>query len=121
MEFDPKLLLDLDSFRDRIEPRPQPLRHLVIGSRSLSEAPQLRALPRRAAVRTLLREVVVGVGLYQGMEFVLQRGLRDLGDQVRPALVRSVACATALRRARVWGLTLGRDHDRNWDALRSLL
>jgi hypothetical protein len=121
MEFDPKLLLDLDSFRERIEPRPQPLRHLVIGSRSLSEAPQLAPLPKRAALRTLMREVVVGVGLYQGMEFVLQRGMGDLLGQVRPAFVRSAACATALRRAQVWGLTLGRDHERNWKALRTLL
>jgi hypothetical protein len=121
MEFDPKLLLDLDTIRDRIEPRPQPLRHLVVGSRSLAEAPRLTAVPKHAALGTLLREVVVGVGLYQGMEFVLQRGLRDLGNQVRPAWVRSAACAAALRRARVWELTLGRDHERNWEALRTLL
>jgi hypothetical protein len=121
MEFEPKLLLDLDSFRGRIELRPQPLRHLVIGQRSLSDEAHLTPLPARAALRPLLREVVVGVGLYQGMEFLLQRGLADLGSQFRPALVRSAACGAALRRARVWRLTLGRDQERNWDLLRTLL
>ncbi len=121
MEFHPKLLLDVDSFRDRIEPRPQPLRHLVIGWRSLGESPGLTRLPRRAALKTLLREVVVGVGLYQGMEFVLERGLADLGGQMRPALARSAACGAALRRAQVWRLTLGRDSERNWEVLGQFL
>ncbi len=121
MEFEPKLLLDLDSIRDRIETRPLPLRHLVIGWRSLSDQAHLTPLPRRAALRPLLREVVVGVGLYQGMEFLLQRGLVDLGGQIRPALVRSAACAAALHRAQIWRLTLGRDQEENWEALQPLL
>ena len=121
MEFAPKLLLDLDSIRDRIETRSLPLRHLVIGWRSLGDEAGLTSLPKRAALRPLLREVVVGVGLYQGMEFLLQRGPRDLGGQVTPALIRSAACAAALRRAQVWRLTLGRDSERNWETLRTLL
>jgi hypothetical protein len=121
MEFHPKMLLDLDAFADRIEPSPQPLRHLVIGHRSLGRNAHLEPLPRRAAVAPLFREAVVGVGLYQGMEFVLQRGLRDAVGQVRPALTRSACCATALTGARVWRLTCGQDHDRNWAAVRGLL
>ena len=59
---------------------------------------------------------MVGVGLYQGMEFVLQRGMRT--SPARPArgdaraLLQRPACARSL----VWRLTLGRDHERNWDA-----
>jgi hypothetical protein len=69
----------------------------------------------------MLREAVVGVGLYQGMEFVLQRGLRDVPNQARPALTRAACCAAALRNSSVWRLTLGRDHDANWQALQPLL
>ena len=121
MEFHPKLALEVEAFADRIVAEPQPVAHLVVGRRSLGTEGRLEPLPRRAAAGTLLREAVVGVGLYQGMEFVLQRGAVDTLRQARPAAVRSAACAAVLRRAKVWRLTLGRDHDDNWRALAPLL
>lgn len=121
MEFHPKLALELSAFRDRIEDEPQPLRHLVIGHRTLAGTARLEPLGRMAAVAPLIRESVVGVGLYQGMEFVLQRGARDVLVQAGPGFVRSRGCAAALARAKVWRLTTGRDHDANWAALAQLL
>ncbi len=121
MEFDPKLLLDVDAFRDRIEPEPQPLRHLVIGHRTLANGAALEPISRRRLVGPLLRECVVGVGLYQGMEFVLQRGMRDVAGKTRPAAIRALCCATAARGAKAWSLRLGRDRDANWEALAPLL
>jgi hypothetical protein len=121
MEFHPKLALDLEAFRDRIEPSPRPLAHVVVGLRSLGRTASLEPLPRRAAVGTLLREAVVGVGVYQGMEFVLQQGMRDVAGKAGTAVVRARCCAAGLRGARVWRLTLGRDHERNWQALLPLL
>jgi len=121
MEFHPKLAVDLAAFADRIEPEPQPLRHLVIGRRSLGTAAKLTPLPRTAAVGPLLREMVVGVGLYQGMEFVLQRGMRDVVRKSGVAATRATCAASALRQVRVWRLVLGRDHEQNWAALDTLL
>lgn len=121
MEFHPKYALELDAFRDRVQATPVPLRHLVVGRRSLGRDSVLEPIPKRHAAGALVREVVVGVGVYQGMEFVLQRGMRDVAGQLRPALMRSACCAAALREAQVWRLTVGRDHDRNWAALEPLL
>jgi hypothetical protein len=121
MEFHPKYALEVEAFRDRVQPSPVPLRHLVIGRRTLGREASLEPMDKRVAVGALLREVVVGVGVYQGMEFVLQRGMRDVFGQLRPALTRSACCAAALRQAQVWRLTVGRDHARNWDALEPLL
>ena len=78
-------------------------------------------MPRRAAAGALLREGVVGVGVYQGMEFVLQRGMRDVLGKAGEAFTRARCCAAAARGARVWRLTLGRDHASNWEALTRLL
>ena len=121
MEFHPKLLLELEAFADRVAESPAELRHLVIGRRTLGNDAALEPIPRRAAVGALLREVVVGVGLYQGMEFVLQRGLRDAVKQLGPGANRAACCVAALRGASVWALTLGRDRDANWRALQPLL
>jgi hypothetical protein len=121
MEFHDKLVLDLEGFRDRVESEPQPMADLVVGQRSLAREGRLERLPRRAAAGALLREGVVGVGVYQGMEFVLQRGMRDVFAKGGDALTRARCCAAAARRARVWRLTLGRDHASNWEALAALL
>jgi hypothetical protein len=121
MEFHPKLALGVDAFADRIEPRARPLRDLVIGCRTLGLDSRLERLPRRSAVGPLVREMVVGVGIYQGMEFVLQRGMRDVAGKAGTVATRSICAAAALRRTRVWRLWLGRDHDRNWAELRRLV
>ena len=121
MEFHPKLALEIDAFADRVEARPQPLRHLVIGRRSLGRDAVLEPLPRRGALLPLLREAVVGVGVYQGMEFLLQRGLRDATGLVPVWATRARCSGAALARAQVWRLTTGRDHDRNFAALEPLL
>lgn len=121
MELHPKLAIELEAFMDRIETEPRPLRHLVIGQRSLGREARLEPAGRASAVGPLFREAVVGVGVYQGMEFILQRGMRDVIGKLGVVAVRSACCAAALTRARVWRLTLGRDHERNWDALAPLL
>ena len=121
MEFHPKLVLDLEAFADRVECRPQPLRHLVIGQRSLSQRASLEPVPRRSAVSVLVREAIVGVGIYQGMEFVLQHGMRDVVGKLGVAATRAACCSGVLARAKVWRLTVGRDHAHNWDALAPLL
>jgi hypothetical protein len=121
MELHPKFALELHAFADKIEQEPRPLRHIVIGRRSLGRQAKLEPLPRRAAVPTLFREAVVGVGIYQGMEWVLQRGMRDVLSQSGPFWTRTRNCARGLAGANVWRLTVGRDHDDNWAALQKLL
>lgn len=121
MEFKPKVAIEVESFADRIESRPQPLRNLVIGRRTLGDEPRLEPIPRSAAIGPMLREAVIGVGVYQGMEFVLRHGMRDTAGKAGTALSRAACCAAGLRGARVWSLAVGRDEERNWAALRTLL
>jgi hypothetical protein len=116
-----KVAIEVESFADRIAAEPEPLRHIVIGRRSLGREPRLAPLPRRSAVSALLREGVFGVGLYQGLGYAHQRGLADVGRQLRTAAGRSLSCGSALARARVWELVLSRDAALNWDALRPLV
>jgi hypothetical protein len=73
---------------DRIEPSAQRLRHVVIGRRTLGREARLERLPRAAAIGTLMREAVLGVGIYQGLEFILQRGLRDVVGKLDVALLQ---------------------------------
>lgn len=121
MELGPKTVLELGALSDRIEPEPQPLRHVVLGRRTLGTRAELRSIPRQRLVRPLLRECVVGVGLYHGMEFVFQHGIRELMAMVGPAWTRTSCSAAVLVRAQAWELRMGRDHEANWAALSPLL
>lgn len=117
----PKLALEVSRFEHRIEAGSRPLRHLVLGGRSLGRAARLDPLPQRAALAPLLHGAVAGVGLYQGFGFAHQRGAGAVGAKLALAAARAATCASALRGVKVWRLTLGRDRDRNWETLRELV
>ena len=117
IEPDP-LILELPAFVDRVPATPSPLRHIVLGHRSLAERSTLSPAPRRAAARPLLRESVLGLGFFQGLE-LLARGKPPL--PVRASLQRGRRVLAATRTARVWTLELGRDKEQNWQTLEQLL
>lgn len=121
LELQPKLALDVAHYHERIDVEARPLRHLVVGHRTLSAGGRLEPLARRHATRDLLRAAVVGVGVYQGMEFVLQSGWSDVLRKSGTVRHRALVAGGALRRARVWRLWVGRDRESNWEALLPLL
>jgi hypothetical protein len=121
MEFHPKYAVEVATFADRLATEPHRMTDLVVGVRTLGSGAHLQRAPRRAALGPLLREGVIGVGVYQGMEFVLQRGMRDTAAHAGTALLRARRLGRALAGARVWQLHLGTDRDANWEALRRLL
>jgi hypothetical protein len=121
IEFHPKLAVDVEHFAERIHPGRLPLAHLVVGRRTLAERGALEPLDRSGGVGPLVREAVFGIGVYQGMEFVLQHGWRDTAGKSGTLARRALVAASVLRRARVWRLLLGRDRESNWEALLPLL
>jgi hypothetical protein len=116
-----KVAVEVETFADRIAGEAQPLRHIVLGRRSLGREAHLQPLPRRAAVAPLLRDGVLGLGLYQGLGYAHQRGLLDVVGKLSTAAGRARACAVALAGACVWQLILSRHAARNWAALTPLL
>ena len=116
-----KHAVEVDAFADRVQAAPVPLRHVVLGRRSLGRESRLEARSRSAAVLPLVSHAVVGVGLYQGLGFAHQRGAAELGRKLLVAAHRARICAALLPRVHVWQLTLGRDPDRSFEALRKLL
>jgi hypothetical protein len=133
---DPRLL-EVAAFTDKIASEPQPLRHVVLGRRSLGSGSHLHALPRREAVGPLFRQSVVGFSLGQGLSFLVRRGgARDPAKEqreartaapfvgvssARRARTRLRCCSAGLAGAQVWRLDLGRDRAGSWAALEPLL
>lgn len=116
MEFDPKTLIDIDYFRDRLGSA-VPAGMVLVGERNLGEVSEIVPLARARALRAIVKYLVVGLGVYQGMEFVLERGLGDLAGKVGVASSRLRAGLGLLARAPAYRFVLGRDLARNQQTL----
>lgn len=121
MEYDAKVTIDIRCFADRVCAEPVPPVALLVGERSTGKDASVTRAPRGSAIRHYLMNSVVGVGLYQGMEFVMHRGIGGLVSQSGVALSRAWNNAHLVRRCRVYRFTVGRDPERNLDVLKEFL
>lgn len=123
MEFGPKFLVNYKYFADRVTATAQP-GLILLGERSLSRECSLRPASRWSTWKAMLANCIVGMGLFQGMEFIFGRGPSEILSKARVAMARAAACRSLLRRSRAYHLSLGRDIEHNAavvvDALRRL-
>jgi hypothetical protein len=121
MEFEPKYLIALDAFAGSIATGPSRPRFAFIGDRSLGPECAIRPAGLAAGTKALLRHMVVGVGLYQGVEFLMQSSLLDLARGARLFLSRLQRAVSVMRQAELYALELGRDPGRNAATVLSFL
>lgn len=120
MEFDPKTLIDIDYFKDQISGPVSP-GFVLVGERNLGEISEIVPLSRSKALKAMLKYMIVGLGVYQGLEFLLERGMGDLfgkGTVVASRLYNSLAL---LSRAPAYRFVLGRDKSKNTQTLVTFL
>ena len=120
MEFEPKTLIDLDYFEGRIGSA-VPCNVLIVGTRYLGEISEIVPLPRRRAVRSLVSNMVVGIGVYQGLEFLLERSVSELAGKAGVATSRSWNAMRLVRRASVYQFRMGRDVNQNAETLATFI
>jgi hypothetical protein len=116
MEFDPKTFVDIDFFRHKLSDA-VPVSMILVGERNLGDASGVVPLPRRQAMKAVMKYLVVGLGVYQGLEFLLERGIMDLTGKFGTVSSRMRNGVTLLRRAPAYKLVLGRDTAKNSAAL----
>jgi len=112
MEFGPKLLLRHEFFADRIVESAPPA-FIFLGRRSLASECRIVPASRFQALLQLIPNCIVGLGLFQGMEFVFNRGSGALTAKLAVALSRLRNCWTLCRQVSTYKLVLGRDLERN--------
>jgi hypothetical protein len=116
MEFDPKTFVDVEFFRHKVS-EPVDVGLVLVGERNLGTMSAIIPLARRGALHAVIKYLVVGLGVYQGLEFLLERGLRDMTGKRGVVLSRLRHGVTLLRRADAWKFVLGRDTERNAQVL----
>jgi hypothetical protein len=95
MEFGPKHFVDVEYWRERIEHRRLRDVVLFVSERVLNGRPAIRPASRRSALASLVRDAVIGIGLYQGLEFMLSRSSWEIVSQAG-TVSRRLALATRL-------------------------
>jgi hypothetical protein len=108
MEFGPKILVNYSYFADRVTARAEPCL-LFLGSRSLQNTCTINRASKLSAVLAMVSNCVVGLGLFQGMEFVFQRGWLEVLRKTITAAARLRASLRLIARSEVYHLTLGRE------------
>ncbi|NQV06926.1 hypothetical protein HQ535_10260, partial [bacterium] len=96
-------------------------RLLFIGDRTLDSTCRIRRVGFAKGLRALVRHMIVGVGLYQGVEFLLETSLLDLVKSSGLFFRRFLAAMAFLRQSSVFVLELGRDPERNASTIISFL
>jgi hypothetical protein len=116
MEFDPKTLIDIEYFRDRLGKEVEP-GIILVGERNLGEVSEIIPLSRSQAFKALVKYMIVGLGVYQGMEFLLERGLWEVLGKGGVAASRLYNSLRLLSRAPAYRFVLGRNTKKNFQTL----
>jgi hypothetical protein len=112
MEFGPKTLIDIEYFNDRIAGACSP-GAILIGERWLAGSSSIHRIPRREALKAFIKNSVVGLGLYQGMEFLLERSGWEVLGKTGLALSRLRNSLSVIRQSEVFRFILGPDVEKS--------
>jgi hypothetical protein len=94
---------------------------VFLGNRHSRPGCRFRRAGWRPALAGLSRHMIVGVGLYQGVEFLLQSSALDLLAKRTLFTSRVRRATTLMRRAEAYDLDLGPDTERNADEILAFL
>jgi hypothetical protein len=121
MEFGPKVSIDVACFAHRLVRVPVRPAFILLGRRTMGKDARITPVPRRRVVKHILMNSVVGVGLYQGMEFIFQKGFSDISSYGTVAFSRAWSNLRLVRTSRVFDYFIGRDAQRNLETLMDFL
>jgi hypothetical protein len=121
MEFPAKTVIDIACFADRIETEAVRLERILIGRRFLGDHAAVRAAGRLRGFKALLTKMVLGIGLYQGLEYLMHRGVLS-ALALTPTFLRRLAFAVKLcLRTKLGFVELGGDVERNVKTIEAFL
>ena len=113
MGFGPKYFVDADYWRDRIEHRSLDKKLILISTRTLNGAPSIAHVARRKVLSTLVRDAVIGMGLYQGLEYLCTNSTWDVAARASFAIRRFRAALRLSLTAEPYQMVISRNPELN--------
>jgi len=120
MEFGPKTLIDIEYFRDKIA-APCQIGAILLGERWLAGKSSILPERRQPAINAFIKNAVVGLGLYQGIEFVLERSGWEVLAKAGVAFSRLKTSLSAIRRSQIFRFRMGPDAEESAEVLAAFL
>ena len=117
MEFEPKTLIDIEYFNDRLGGEAVEPALILVGERNLGDVSEIVPVATHRAFKAMVKYVIVGLGVYQGLEFMLERGLWELLGNGGVAASRLYNSLRLLGRAPAYRFILGRNTQKNCQSL----
>ena len=121
MEFHPKWVISIEAFADRICKESVPAHSILIGVRTTSQRGCIMPISRITLLKQLLTNSVIGIGLFQGLEFMTQRGFGDFLTGCKVLLSRFFINLSLFMRCKVYSFEMGRSSTENARILTSFL
>lgn len=112
MEFGVKHLVNIDYYADRLIGSAEP-GLVLLGHRNLGEECRIERAGTVAALRAMVANCVVGLGLFHGLEFILSASPWELASKVSLGASRLSNCMALLRRSETCYLRMGRNVKEN--------
>lgn len=116
MEFDPKTLIDIEYYKDKIGKR-CPIGSILLGERWLSGSPSIQNATHRSAVNAFIKNAVVGLGLYQGIEFLFERKAFEILGKTSLAFSRFRNSLKVIRQSQIRRFIMSPNIDHNAEVL----
>lgn len=115
MGLGPKYVIDIDVFNNKISRKPLPVRYILCGVRCLGDESYINPISKYSALKELVENSVlgVGVGLYQGAEFLIQRGIFGLFKKSPVLFSRLKNTVKVVSRSKTYSFVIGFDRKKN--------
>lgn len=108
MEFGAKHVVNYSYFQGRVCASAEP-GIVLIGARTLSAQCRIEPAGIVTGMRACIARCIVGIGLFQGVEFILQSSPWELLKKAGLGISRFRNCWKLLRRSQIYHVHLGRD------------
>lgn len=112
-EFGPKILIDIEYFRNKICNYPCQPHIVIIGRRVLNKQPEIKPSSKYQALKEFIKNSVIGVGLYQGIEYVFEKGPKEVVKKIPLGLSRLNNALKVIDKSKIFEILLSPDKEKN--------
>lgn len=109
----PKYVIDIDFFKDKLVKNPTPVRHIFCGIRCLGNESYIKPISKYSAFKEVIKNLVVGLGLYQSIDFLVKKGPIDFFKKSAVLFSRLRNALRLISRSKTYSFVIGFDHKKN--------
>ena len=121
MEFGKKYFIDYDFWGKQLEQNAHEDYILLVGRRILNGRSKISETSKTKAMKTVIRDAVIGIGLYQGVEFVFKNSPWEILKKISTALMRLKLAFRMVNRSSSYEFILSQDISENVETLERFL